>query len=266
MVMGHSLGEYGALVAAGALSFAAALEAVSARGREMASLDIADNGAMAAVFAPLGEIERIVATADGYVVVANVNSHAPGGHRRRDRGGRAGHRGVHRGRVHGRAHPGQPRVPHVDRRAGQRAAAAACAGSSCGRRQLPIVANVDGEFYPARGRRDGPMLDILGAPGRLAGPVRQGPADAVRGRGAGSSSRSGRRRHCTASSRTCSGGRTTTSSRCSPTTPSTATSRRSTRRCAVCTPPASAIRRGAAPSSSAERPCTVPADAPVTSA
>ncbi|MFI7542164.1 SDR family NAD(P)-dependent oxidoreductase [Actinoplanes sp. NPDC049599] len=74
MVMGHSLGEYGALVAAGALSFDAALEAVSARGREMASLTMADNGAMAAVFGPLAEIERIVAATEGYVVVANINS------------------------------------------------------------------------------------------------------------------------------------------------------------------------------------------------
>ncbi|HEU4424451.1 MAG TPA: acyltransferase domain-containing protein, partial [Pilimelia sp.] len=74
LVMGHSLGEYGALVAAGALSFEAALEAVSARGREMAGLSMADNGAMAAVFGPIDEIERIVAAADGYVVVANLNS------------------------------------------------------------------------------------------------------------------------------------------------------------------------------------------------
>jgi malonyl CoA-acyl carrier protein transacylase/NADP-dependent 3-hydroxy acid dehydrogenase YdfG/acyl carrier protein len=74
LVMGHSLGEYGALVAAGALTFPAALEAVSARGREMADLSMDDNGAMAAVFAPLEEIEKIVAEADGYVVIANVNS------------------------------------------------------------------------------------------------------------------------------------------------------------------------------------------------
>ncbi|GIE58329.1 type I polyketide synthase [Actinoplanes octamycinicus] len=74
LVMGHSLGEYGALVAAGVLPFDAALEAVSARGREMAGLAMADNGAMAAVTAPLDEIERIVAATDGYVVVANLNS------------------------------------------------------------------------------------------------------------------------------------------------------------------------------------------------
>ncbi len=52
MVMGHSLGEYGALVASGALPFADALEAVAARGREMANVSVDDNGLMAAVFAP----------------------------------------------------------------------------------------------------------------------------------------------------------------------------------------------------------------------
>ncbi len=72
--MGHSLGEYGALVAAGALPFADALEAVSARGREMTRVSFADNGRMAAVFAPIAEIERILKTIDGYVVIANVNS------------------------------------------------------------------------------------------------------------------------------------------------------------------------------------------------
>ena len=62
MTMGHSLGEYGALVAAGALPFEDALEAVSARGREMTRVSWEDNGRMAAVFAPLEEIERILKT------------------------------------------------------------------------------------------------------------------------------------------------------------------------------------------------------------
>ena len=75
MVMGHSVGEYAALMTAGALSFEATLEAVSARGREMANISIADPGAMAAVMAPLDEIERILAAADGYIVMANINSH-----------------------------------------------------------------------------------------------------------------------------------------------------------------------------------------------
>jgi len=72
--IGHSLGEYGALVASGALPFADALEAVSARGREMTRFSPEDKGLMAAVFAPLAEIERILQTINGYVVIANINS------------------------------------------------------------------------------------------------------------------------------------------------------------------------------------------------
>ena len=74
MAMGHSVGEYGALVATGGLPFEDAMEAVSARGREMTSLSLGDNGRMSAVFAPLDEIERTLKTIDGYVVIANINS------------------------------------------------------------------------------------------------------------------------------------------------------------------------------------------------
>ena len=74
MVMGHSLGEYAALVQAGILSFADALEAVSARGREMTKVAMDDNGKMAAVFAPLADIQRVLASIDGYAVIANINS------------------------------------------------------------------------------------------------------------------------------------------------------------------------------------------------
>ena len=35
-----------------------------------------DNGKMAAVFAPIAEVERILKTIDGYVVIANVNSNS----------------------------------------------------------------------------------------------------------------------------------------------------------------------------------------------
>ena len=76
MVMGHSRGEYGALVASGALGFDQALEAVSARGREMTKVSMGDNGAMAAVFGPMQDIQATVDAADGYVVVANINSNS----------------------------------------------------------------------------------------------------------------------------------------------------------------------------------------------
>jgi acyl transferase domain-containing protein len=53
MVMGHSLGEYAALIAAGIMPFAHALEASAARGAEMTKVSMDDNGWMAAVMAPL---------------------------------------------------------------------------------------------------------------------------------------------------------------------------------------------------------------------
>ena len=73
-VIGHSLGEYAALVAADVLTFAEALEVVSARGREMAKVSMEDNGCMAAISAPLVEVEKVLKTLDGYVVLANINS------------------------------------------------------------------------------------------------------------------------------------------------------------------------------------------------
>ena len=74
MVMGHSLGEYGALVAAEVLTFAEALEAAAARGREMSKVAFGDNGAMAAVMAPVGEVLELIKHVDGYVVPANLNA------------------------------------------------------------------------------------------------------------------------------------------------------------------------------------------------
>jgi acyl transferase domain-containing protein/NAD(P)-dependent dehydrogenase (short-subunit alcohol dehydrogenase family) len=74
MVTGHSLGEYGALVAAGVLPFAEALEAAAGRGREMARVEMEDNGWMAAVLAPYEVVESTLQSISGYVVPANINS------------------------------------------------------------------------------------------------------------------------------------------------------------------------------------------------
>jgi len=74
---GHSLGEYSALVVAGALRFADAIRVVRKRGQFMQDAVPVGTGAMAALMGlELAEVERVcAAAAKGEVVeVANVNS------------------------------------------------------------------------------------------------------------------------------------------------------------------------------------------------
>ncbi|HEV2425225.1 MAG TPA: SDR family NAD(P)-dependent oxidoreductase [Terriglobia bacterium] len=169
MTMGHSLGEYGALVAAGGLPFNDALEAVSARGREMTRVSMEDNGRMAAVFAPLSEIERILKTIDGYVVIANINSNS-------------------QAVIGGASHPVE-RAMVIFEKAGYNAVplpvshafhtSIVAPASEPLRRMLtrlrlappciPIIANVSGEFYPAGPDAVPEMLDILSR--QVASPV-----------------------------------------------------------------------------------------------
>ncbi|MGZ4119984.1 MAG: type I polyketide synthase, partial [Actinomycetota bacterium] len=169
MVMGHSLGEYGALVAAGALTFDAALEAVSARGREMTNVVVEDRGKMAAIVAPLKEVERIVDSIDGYVVVANMNSNTQaviGG--ASDAVDRA---------VKAFSDAGFQAIPLPVSHAFHTSIVAPASGPlrevlvrlELRAPEIPIVANVTGDFYPMGDGVVPQMLDILSA--QVASPV-----------------------------------------------------------------------------------------------
>ena len=75
MVAGHSLGEFSALVAAGALSFEDGLELVAARAQAMQRCCEAVPGAMAAIIGlDAALIEQICADTPGVVIPANYNS------------------------------------------------------------------------------------------------------------------------------------------------------------------------------------------------
>ena len=75
MVGGHSLGEFSALVAAGAVDFEDALRLVAVRASEMQKCCEQVPGGMAAVIAlPNEKVEEICAGIEGVVVPANYNS------------------------------------------------------------------------------------------------------------------------------------------------------------------------------------------------
>lgn len=75
MVAGHSLGEFSALVAAGALSFEDGLKLVAKRANAMQKACEATPSTMAAILAlPDEKVEEICDSVDGVVVPANYNS------------------------------------------------------------------------------------------------------------------------------------------------------------------------------------------------
>ena len=77
MVAGHSLGEFSALTAAGAIGFEDALRLVSIRARAMQKACGLQSGTMAAIMKLDAEkIEEICAGCEGVVVAANYNSPA----------------------------------------------------------------------------------------------------------------------------------------------------------------------------------------------
>jgi [acyl-carrier-protein] S-malonyltransferase len=77
-VAGHSLGEYSALVAAGALAFEDAVQMVRRRGRYMQEATPPGVGAMAALLGlPAGQLDRVCAEAAQGEVVSPANLNSP---------------------------------------------------------------------------------------------------------------------------------------------------------------------------------------------
>ncbi|MCB0631605.1 MAG: ACP S-malonyltransferase [Saprospiraceae bacterium] len=75
MVAGHSLGEFSALVAAGALNFADGLRLVQQRALAMQQACDLEPGTMAAILGQEDEtVEEVCASIDGVVIPANYNS------------------------------------------------------------------------------------------------------------------------------------------------------------------------------------------------
>jgi acyl transferase domain-containing protein len=154
MVMGHSLGEYGALIAAGIMPFADALEAAAARGAEMTKGQAWTTTAGWPPSWPRYEVVEADAQGGGRLRRGRQHQQQhPGGGRRRQQGRRAGHRSCSEAGFQAMRIPvshafhtkivapaSAPLRKVLDR---LRISAAA----------LPLVANVTGDIYPTTSRR-----------------------------------------------------------------------------------------------------------------
>ncbi|NND06425.1 MAG: type I polyketide synthase, partial [Saprospiraceae bacterium] len=168
-VMGHSLGEYGALVASEAMSFAEALKAVSARGSEMAKVKVDDQGIMAAVFGSTQHIREILDSVDGYVEIANNNSYGQsviGGESEPVIAAMAACKkaGLHVAQLPV-SHAFHTRIVAPASEPLKRVL------SKCGLQSpsIPLIANVTGDFYPMGTDVVPQMVDILAK--QVASPV-----------------------------------------------------------------------------------------------
>ena len=145
---------------------------------------VADKGRMAAVFAPLPEVERILATVAGYVVIANVNSNTQS--------------------VIGGASKAVEEASQIFLQSGYNVVelpvshafhTSIVAPASEPLRQMleqlnlqeprvPVIANVNGEFYPGGADCESPDAGPSGKAGCFAGAVRPRLAHALRHAGA----------------------------------------------------------------------------------
>lgn len=151
---GHSLGEYGALVAAGALPFAEAIRLVHLRGKFMQEAVPVGEGAMAALLSMSPqEVEAICAEAAQGEVLSPANYNSPGqiviaGHKR----------AVERAIAIVSQKPGKKAVPlpvsapfhcPLMKPAGERLKEV-LAQISFADLQFPVLANAEANFYPGK--------------------------------------------------------------------------------------------------------------------
>ena len=220
----------------------------------MTAVSMGDNGLMAAVFAPLDEVQAVLDEINDYVVIANLNSTTQA-----VIGGSTSGVQAAMARLSARGHQViQLPVSHAFHTEIV-APAAEPLKAVLGRLHLesptiPLVGNVTGDFYP-RGPNVAPqMIDLLGR--QIASPVQFVTGlRTLYDAGCRCSSRSARSGRCMAWSRTSSAA-TPRSRPCSPTTRSRETSCPSTRRSPGCTRPGSVgpRHRPAAPAAAAPVP------------